>query len=50
LATERGYLDLGIFLNDPAGLDLWTRFAANIPHILIGGIAIYIGFILSKKY
>jgi hypothetical protein len=50
LATERGYLDFGIFLNDPAGLDLWARFAANIPHILLGGVAVYIGFVLSKKH
>ena len=50
LATGHGYLDLGILLHDPVSLDLWTRIAANIPHILIGGLAVYIGFFLSKSY
>ena len=49
LITERGYLDLGIFLNSAVGLDFITRLAANIPHILIGGFALIIGFILSRK-
>lgn len=46
LITERGYLDLGIFVQDAVGLDLGTRLAANLPHILIGGIALLIGFVL----
>jgi len=50
LLTGSGYLDLGIFLNGPLNLDLWTRIATNIPHILIGGFAAYIGFVLSKKF
>ena len=49
LITERGYLDLGIFLNDKVGLDLSTRIAANLPHIFIGGVAAYVGFVLSRK-
>ena len=49
LITERGYLDLGIFLNDAVGLDFAIRIAANIPHILIGGAATYIGYILTRK-
>lgn len=48
--TGQGYLDLGIFLYGPAPLDLATRIGANIPHILIGGIAIVVGFVLSRRY
>jgi hypothetical protein len=40
----RGYLDLGLFLNGPLSLDLMTKIGANTPHILIGGLAIYLGF------
>ena len=47
--TGQGYLDGGIFLNGITPLDLTTRFLANIPHIAIGGIAVYIGFVLSKQ-
>ena len=50
LLTGSGYLDLGIFINGPLNLDIWTRVATNIPHILIGGFAAYIGFVLSKKF
>lgn len=50
LLTERGYLDLGIFLKDPVGLDMWTRIATNIPHIAIGGAAVFIGFVLAKRF
>lgn len=50
LLTGRGYLDLGIFLNGPMNIDLWTRIATNIPHIIIGGTAVFICFVLSKKF
>lgn len=51
LLFGQGYLDGGIFLHPGDGpADFATRFAANIPHILIGGIAVYIGFVLSRKY
>ncbi|HSL30814.1 MAG TPA: hypothetical protein VK900_16550 [Anaerolineales bacterium] len=45
----QGYLDGGIFLQGITPLDLSTRFLANIPHILIGGIAMYIGFVMSRR-
>lgn len=48
--TGNGYLDLGIFLNGFANLDLYTRFFANIPHIVIGGSAAFIGFVLSRRH
>ena len=46
--TGQGYLDGGIFLQGITPLPLSTRFLANIPHIAIGGIAVFIGFVLSK--
>ena len=44
-----GFLDFGVFINGVLDLDLQTRTFANLPHLLIGGLAIYIGFVLSKK-
>ncbi|MEM7345379.1 MAG: hypothetical protein AAF485_14155 [Chloroflexota bacterium] len=32
------------------GHSLFNKIAANMPHILIGGGAIYIGFVLSRKF
>lgn len=49
LITERGYLDLGIFRSDAVGLDVGTRLAANLPHMVIGGAAVFIGFVLSRR-
>jgi len=46
----QGYLDGGIFLKGITPLDLSTRFFANIPHIAIGGIAVLIGFVLSRRF
>ena len=44
-----GYLDFGIFLYGILDLDLTTRVFANLPHLLIGGFAIFAGFLLSKR-
>lgn len=52
LVTGSGCLDGGIFLdgfrsfND---IEFPARFFANLPHLLIGGIAVYIGFRLAKR-
>ena len=46
----QGFLDGGIFIYGPTPLDLATRFGANLPHMLIGGIAVLIGFVLSRRY
>jgi hypothetical protein len=43
-----GYLDLGIFLYGPLELDWKIRFLANLPHLLIGGIAIWAGYRLAR--
>ena len=50
LIFGNGYLDLAIFLNGPTVLDFGTKIAINTPHILIGGLAVFIGFVLSKKF
>lgn len=48
LLFGQGFLDGGILTQGITQLDLLTRFAANLPHLLIGGIAIYIGFVVSR--
>ncbi|MCL4862026.1 MAG: DUF4383 domain-containing protein [Caldilineaceae bacterium] len=50
LLFGQGYLDFGIFLYGPTQLDLATRIGANIPHLLIGGIAILVGFVFSRRW
>ena len=49
LLTGYGYLDGGIFFHMAGSHDLVTRVAANLPHILIGGTAVLIGFVLSRR-
>ncbi len=46
--TGSGYLDLGIFLYGPVDLPLATRFFANLPHLIIGGLACWIGYRLAR--
>ncbi|MCB0154826.1 MAG: DUF4383 domain-containing protein [Anaerolineae bacterium] len=50
LLTGHGYLDGGIFLHPNVPVDLFTRVFANLPHILIGGIAIEIGYLISRRF
>ena len=50
LLTGQGYLDGGIFLKGYTPLDWGFKIAANIPHILIGGIAVIIGFVFAKRF
>lgn len=48
--TGYGYLDLGIFTNPPAGLSFTLlRFLANLPHILLGGFALFSGLKLARS-
>lgn len=46
----QGYLDGGIFIHGVTPLDFATRLGANLPHLLIGGIAVIIGFVVSRRY
>ncbi len=42
--TGYGYLDLGIFTNGSAGMELSVgRILANAPHLLLGGLASWAG-------
>lgn len=50
LLTGQGYLDGGIFINGITPLDWGFKIAANIPHILIGGIAVILGFVFARKF
>jgi len=43
-----GYLDLGIFLYPLEELSWTVRFLANLPHLLIGGVAIWVGYRLAR--
>jgi len=47
--TGSGYLDGGIFLYGPLDLPLQTRFFANLPHLIIGGLASWIGYVLARR-
>lgn len=47
--TGSGYLDGGIFLYGALDLPLQTRFFANLPHLLIGGVAIWVGYVLARR-
>lgn len=49
LFTGSGYLDGGIFLYGPLDLPLQTRFFANLPHLLIGGVAAWVGYVLARR-
>ena len=49
LATGRGYLDAGIFLYGPADLSWIVRIGANTPHLLLGGGAVVIGYLLGDR-
>lgn len=52
LVTGSGCLDGGIFINGFRSfndIEFPARFFANLPHIVIGGIAVYIGFRLARR-
>lgn len=49
LFLGNAFLDFGIFQYGIADYGFVFKFLTNIPHILIGGVAVVIGFYLSKK-
>lgn len=52
-ALTQLYLPLASFFfahSGPGAHDLTTRIFANLPHIVIGGAAVYIGFVLSRQF
>ncbi|WP_172293233.1 hypothetical protein [Pseudoruegeria sp. HB172150] len=47
--TGYGYLDFGIFTNGSAGMSFsLLRFLANLPHLLLGGFAVWAGLKLDR--
>ena len=55
LITGQGCLDAGIFINGPdaiiglSDIDAPARFFANLPHLVIGGFAVWVGYFLSPR-
>lgn len=48
--TGYGYLDLGIFTNASLGMSLTIgRVLANLPHIALGGFALFAAFRLNRE-
>ncbi|WP_439573236.1 hypothetical protein [Phreatobacter sp.] len=49
LATGSGYLDLGILVYGVQNLPFGFKILANLPHIALGGVAAFVGFVLAPK-
>jgi hypothetical protein len=47
--TGSGYLDLGIFVQGWLKQPLMFKVLANAPHMILGLLGIYGGFVLAKK-
>lgn len=48
--TGYGYLDFGIFTNESEGLSFTLfRVLANLPHILLGAVALWAGLKLDRR-
>lgn len=49
LATGSGYLDLGILIYRVQDLPIGFKILANLPHIALGGFAVFTGFYLGRN-
>jgi hypothetical protein len=49
LVTGSGYLDLGIFTLGWQDLDFTFKTLANIPHLALGGFAVFAGVALDRR-
>jgi hypothetical protein len=49
LITGSGYLDFGIFIYGVQALPFATRLFANLPHLVIGGVALYAGYVVGRR-
>ncbi|MDP5217596.1 hypothetical protein Q5Y75_10230 [Ruegeria sp. 2205SS24-7] len=48
--TGYGFLDMGIFTNASLGMDLSLgRILANLPHLALGGFALYAGLFIERR-
>lgn len=50
LATGSGFLDLAILVYGVQDLPLQFKLLANLPHIALGGVAVYVGFVLARRH
>lgn len=48
LITGSGYLDLGILIYGVQSLPFGFKILANLPHIGLGGFAVFAGFVLTR--
>lgn len=49
IVVGKGYLDLAILLSNAPAPDMVDRIMLNIPHILLGGVAVLISIVLKNK-
>jgi hypothetical protein len=49
LATGSGYLDLGILIYGVQNIPFGFKILANLPHIALGGFAMFAGFVLAGR-
>jgi len=49
LATGSGYLDLGILIHGVQNLPFGFKILANLPHLALGGFAVFTGFVLAPR-
>lgn len=49
LAFGSGYLDLGILVYGVQNLPFGFKILANLPHVALGGFAVYAGFALAPR-
>ena len=50
LIFGRAYLDGGLLIDGPAQLDFLTKLATNLPHLVIGGTAVFLGFVVARRH
>lgn len=49
VAIGSGYLDLGVLINGVLDLPLKFRFLSSLPHLVLGAVAAFSGFVLAKR-
>jgi hypothetical protein len=48
-AIGSGYLDLGVIINGVLDLPFKFKLLSSAPHLLLGGIAAFSGFVLARR-
>lgn len=49
LVTGSGFLDLGILIHGVQNLSFGFKILANLPHLALGGFAVFAGFFLAPR-